>query len=104
MVDGQDYMLEPASLSCDLRPEGGVRRAMVSAFTTAVLVTNSTDQPRTIPRHTKLGRVTDYEAEGCYFAAPEQAPLANGPVLFVKKAVVAAFTAAALLNPVLTPP
>jgi len=61
-------MLEPAKLSCNLGPEGGVIRVVVAANTAAVIVTNSIDRAQVIPRYIKLGRVADCEAEGCYLA------------------------------------
>ena len=44
--------------------------------------------------------VTNYDTEGAYIVSPEAVPLVNGPMLWVKKAIIAiALAAVALLNP-----
>ena len=46
---------------------------------TRVVVHNDTDLPITLPRHLRLGKVLEYEAEGCFQIDMKHAPLAEKP-------------------------
>ena len=44
-----------------------------------VIVRNDTDLPITLPRHLRLGKVLEYEAEGCFQVDPKNASMAEKP-------------------------
>lgn len=46
---------------------------------TRVMVHNDTDLPITLPRHLRLDKVLEYEAEGCFQIDPRNAPMAEKP-------------------------
>lgn len=99
LPEGRDYMFHPEA-SFDLGAEGGVFTHIVDANMSMVQVRNATSKTATIPRHAKLGRVMDYEEEGCYLASPEDAHLAVRPKKVVSrnpfKLALAGLTAAAV--------
>ena len=100
----RDFIFEPAqhdSLS--------VCAHIVDHTMSEILVRNDTDQPITLPKRTKLGRVVEYEAQGCYAVEADVQDLAHRPAKatqtsWIKKTVAAAMAVAAAFNAATTLP
>ena len=94
-----DFMFEPTQQST-MGEGGGASAAIVNANTCSIVMVNTTFKPQVVPRHSRLGTVCGYKAEGAYMASPESLSLANGPISWKKKVcALTAITTAALLNP-----
>ena len=57
----------------------GIQAHLVDAEFYFVNVENPTEDPLVIPRKMRLGIITDYQEEGCYYVEPENASLAVNP-------------------------
>ena len=68
---GRDLMFEPAAQSTL-----SVYAHVVDHNMSTVFVRNDTDQPIVLPRNSRLGSVTEYEAEGCFSVQTENHNLA----------------------------
>lgn len=75
---GRDYSFQPHTTSLDFGAEGGIMAHVMDAQTSVIHVRNAMDKPILVPKHTKLGRITDFEEEGCYHADVSDAHLAVG--------------------------
>ena len=102
----RDFIFEPAqhdSLS--------VCAHVVDNTMSEILVRNDSDQPIVLPKRTKLGKVVEYEANGCYAADPDTQGLARRPAKaatkqgpsWLKKALAAAMAVTAAFNVATTP-
>ena len=60
-------------------PEGGFTAHIIDASTAFIQANNASDRTIVIPKNSKLGRIMDYEAEGCYRAFVDES-LAVGPL------------------------
>ena len=73
----RDYLFQPHPQPVlNLGLEGGVFAHVIDASFHSVLVRNATQKPISIPAKTKLGKLYDYNADGCYLADPSDAHLA----------------------------
>lgn len=77
LPDDRDFLFEP-QCNYELGHDGGVYAHVVDAGLAMVMVSNTTDQPVTLERRTRLGTVTEYNQAGCYLAMPEEATKAAG--------------------------
>ena len=66
---GRDYLFEPSK--ANLGEEGGYVAHIIDSDTQYIQARNATDSPVIVPRHARLGKVMDYDAEGCYVASAE---------------------------------
>ena len=66
---GRDFMFEPTS--SNQLGEGGFVTHIIDSETEFIEALNATDNEVVLPRHTRLGKVTEYEAQGCYPATVE---------------------------------
>ena len=79
LLRDRDFSFQPHTISTvDLGAEGGVMAHVLDADIAVVHVRNATDQTVRLPKHTKLGRITDFEEEGCYHLHASDAHLATG--------------------------
>lgn len=74
----QDFLFQPVQRGLNLGTQGGPRAHIVDMDFTFVEVQNATSRPVVIPRKRRLGKITDYEEEGCYAINAEEAHLAAG--------------------------
>lgn len=73
----RDYLFQPHPRPVlNLGLEGGVFKHVIDASFHSVLVRNATQKPISIPARAKLGKLYDYNADGCYLADPSNAHLA----------------------------
>ena len=94
----RDFIFEPAehdSLS--------VCAHVVDNTMSEILVRNNSDLPVVLPKRTRLGKVVEYEANGCYAVSPDAQDLAHRPAKstktsWVKKALAAAMAVTAAFN------
>ena len=86
LPEGRDYLFEPVKYR--LGTEGGFLAHIIDSKSTFIEARNTTDLPVVIPRHARLGRAQEYEAEGCYHTSLDSS-LATGPVSWFKQAITA---------------
>ena len=108
LPDDRDFIFEP-EYDHDLGEKGGLYSHVVDAALSFVQLRNDTDQPVTIQRHARLGRVTEFNEDGCFLANPVDHHLAlSRPTwksrLFAGTAALASvFAGAADLSKVASP-
>ena len=71
----RDYSFHPQEDS-RLGAEGGFFAHITDAQLAAVQVRNATNQPVVISRNAKIGKLLDYDEEGCFLATPDDRHLA----------------------------
>ena len=71
----RDFMFIPQRID-RLGASGGVLSHIVDANTGVVMVQNASHEEVFIPKSSRIGIIQDYEEEGCYLAAAEDAHLA----------------------------
>ena len=74
----RDYMFHPQS-DARLGPDGGFCSHIADANIAVVQVRNATNKPCVLSKNAKVGRLRDYEEQGCYLAQPEDRHLAAVP-------------------------
>jgi hypothetical protein len=60
----RDFLFEPENIEMGI--EGGFPAAVVDAQTTYIEAQNATERPITISRRQRLGKIVDFDAEGCF--------------------------------------
>lgn len=67
---GSDFSFQPeyTNNTSNLRQAGAIYAHVVDSNMSFVQVRNDSDEPVVIPRHARLGMVTELEEEGCYAA------------------------------------
>lgn len=85
LPDDRDYSFLPADES-RLGTAGGFFAHITDAHLTAVQVRNSTNEPVIIPKNKRVGRLQDFEEEGCFLASTEDRHLAVKSSGWLKKA------------------
>lgn len=86
LPQGQDFILKPVDIPY-LGKGGGVAASIVDANTLVVLVTNLSDIEQKIPRHAKVGTVSETDIQGTYAAHPDDTFLANRPIRKPRKSL-----------------
>ena len=83
--DDRDYSFMPSDES-RLGSAGGFFQHIADSQIAAVQVRNTTDKPVIISKNRKVGRLQDYEEEGCFLASPDDRHLAVKSSGWLKKA------------------
>lgn len=74
----RDYLFEPElPETYNLGHTGGIFSHVVDSFMTFVQAKNATEATIVLPRHTRLGTVVDFAADGCYQVSYKSASLAT---------------------------
>ena len=67
LPDDRDFLFEPELPGTyNLGRNGGIFAHVVDASMTFIQARNATEAPIILPRHTRLGTVVEYAADGCY--------------------------------------
>lgn len=104
----RDFIFEPSEQDALL-----VCAHVVDHTMSEIIVRNESDHPVILPKRTRLGKVVEYEAGGCYVVQPDMQDLAHRPAKATKTsrvkrafaatmAVTAAFNAATAPKPEIT--
>ena len=86
----RDLLFEPECKLAD------AYTSIVDHTLTSIEVRNDSDKAVVIPRHTPLGRVVEYEADGCFLASPDLLQASARPTNWIKstfRTLLAALTA-----------
>lgn len=75
LPEDRDYLFEPKAFA-DLGLDGEFLAHVTSATMVAVQVRNTSNDVFAVPKHFRVGTLTDYAEEGCYVASPNDAHLA----------------------------
>lgn len=99
----RDFIFEPAE-----QDAFSVCAHIVDHTMSDIIVRNDSDHPVILPKRTRLGRVVEYEAGGCYVVQPDMQDLAHRPARATKtswarKAFAAAMAVTAAFNAATTP-